>query len=53
MFTDDSGISFVSFSSTAVANNITMNAESCNNWLESSCINVGGRRRNKMTRALT
>ena len=51
--TDDAFISLVSNSSTAFANIILSNAESCSNWLESFCIIVGGRWRTKMMRSLT
>ena len=46
--TDDAGIIIVSNPSTEFANNILLNMQSYNNWLESCCINVGGRRRTKM-----
>ena len=50
--TDGSYLSLVSNSSTAFANNIMFNEGSWNNWLYCCCINIGGRQRTKIMRAL-
>ena len=50
--TDNAGISLVSNYSTSSTNNIMLNTESCNNFLESCYIIVGEIQRNKMMRAM-
>ena len=51
--TDDSGIILVSNSSTAFANTLLYHAGRFNNWLDSLCIIVSERWRNKIIRSLT
>ena len=50
---DNAAISLESNPSTAFENNILSSVEIRNNWLESFCIIVGGRRGNKRNRDLT
>ena len=52
MATDDAGIILMLNYSTEFTNNLLLKSESCNNWLESCCINVGVNWRTKMMRAM-